>query len=57
MLLEYSSSGKWLELLKQIGAIQAAAQSVGVEVSPVSVQVPGEIERAVVALARSKMVA
>jgi ABC-type uncharacterized transport system substrate-binding protein len=75
MLLEYSSSGKWLELLKQIaphltraavlrdstnpagiaqfGAIQAAAQSLGVEVSPVSVQIPGEIERAAVALARS----
>jgi putative ABC transport system substrate-binding protein len=75
MLFEYSSSGKWLELLKQIaprltraavlrdstnpagiaqfGAIQAAAQSLGVEVSPVSVRDAGEIERAVAALARS----
>jgi putative tryptophan/tyrosine transport system substrate-binding protein len=75
MVFEYSSSGKWLELLKQIaprltraailrdstnpagiaqfGAIQAAAQSLGVEVSPVSVRDAGEIERAVAALARS----
>jgi putative ABC transport system substrate-binding protein len=75
MLFEYSSSGKWLELLKQIaprltraavlrdstnpagiaqfGAIQAAAQSLGVEVSPVSVRDAGEIERAVAAFARS----
>jgi putative ABC transport system substrate-binding protein len=76
MLFEYSSSGKWLELLKQIapsvtraailrdpanpagiaqfGAIQAAAQSLGVEVSPISVRDAGEIERAVAAFARSK---
>jgi putative ABC transport system substrate-binding protein len=75
MLFEYSSSGKWLELLKQIaptvtraailrdpanpagiaqfGAIQAAAQSLGVEVSPISVRDAGEIERAVTAFARS----
>jgi putative tryptophan/tyrosine transport system substrate-binding protein len=75
MLFEYSSSGKWLELLKQIaptvtraailrdpanpagiaqfGAIQAAAQSLGVEVSPVSVRDAGEIERAIAAFARS----
>ena len=75
MLLEYSSSGKWVELLKQVaplvkrvgvlrdtanpagiaqfGAIQGAAQSLGVEVSPVSVRDAGEIERAVAALARS----
>jgi putative ABC transport system substrate-binding protein len=75
MLLEYSSSGKSLELLKQIapsvtraavlrdpanpagiaqfGAIQAAAQSLGVEISPVSVRDAGEIERAVAAFARS----
>jgi ABC-type uncharacterized transport system substrate-binding protein len=74
MLFEYSSSGKWLELLKQIaprlmragvlrdtanpagiaqfGAIQAAAQTLAVEVSPVSVGDPGEIERAVAVLAR-----
>ena len=75
MLLEYSSSGKWLELLKQIaplvkrvgvlrdtanpagiaqfGVIQGAAQSLGVEVSPVSVRDAGEIERAVAVFARS----
>src|SRR3984893_9749550 len=75
MIFEYSLSGKWLELLKQIapsvtraavlrdsvnpagiaqfGAIQAAAQSLGVEVSPVSIRDAGEIERAVAAFARS----
>ena len=75
MIFEYSLSGKWLELLKQIapsvtraavlrdsvnpagiaqfGAIQAAAQSLGVEVSPISVRDAGEIERAVTAFARS----
>ena len=74
MLFEYSLSGKWLELLKQIApgvtrvavlrdpanpagstqfaAIQAVAQSLGVEVSPVSVR-DGEIERAVTAFAVS----
>jgi ABC-type uncharacterized transport system substrate-binding protein len=72
---EYSLSGKWLELLKQIspgltraavlrdpaitagigqfGAIQTAAPSLGVEVSPVNVRDAGEIERAVGAFARS----
>jgi putative tryptophan/tyrosine transport system substrate-binding protein len=75
MLFEYSMSGKWLELLKEIaprvtraavlrdsanpagigqfGAIQATAQSLGVELSPVSIRDAGEIERAVVAFARS----
>jgi putative tryptophan/tyrosine transport system substrate-binding protein len=75
MIFEYSLSGKWLELLKQIaprvtragvlrdsanpagiaqfGAIQAAAQSLGVEVSPLSVHDAAEIERAVAAFARS----
>jgi putative tryptophan/tyrosine transport system substrate-binding protein len=75
MLFEYSLSGKWLELLKQIapsvtraailrdpanpagiaqfGAIQAAAQSLGVEVSPISVRDAAEIERAVAAFAQS----
>jgi putative ABC transport system substrate-binding protein len=74
MIFEYSLSGKWMELLKQIaprltraavlrdpanpagiaqfGAIQSAAQSLGVEVSPVSVRDAGEIERAVAAFAR-----
>jgi putative ABC transport system substrate-binding protein len=74
MIFEYSLSGKWLELLKQIapqltqaavlrdpanpagiaqfGAIQTAAQSLGVEVKPVSVRDAGEIERAVAAFAR-----
>ena len=75
MLFEYSSSGKWLELLKQIvprltragvlrdstnpagiaqfGAIQAAAQPLGLEVSPVNVSDAGEIERAIATLAKS----
>jgi putative ABC transport system substrate-binding protein len=75
MNFEYSLSGKWLELLKEIvpgvkraavlrdsgtpagigqfSAIQGAAQSLGVEVSPVSIRDAGEIERAVAALARS----
>ena len=37
----------------QFSAIQAAAQSLGVEVSPVSVRDAGEIERAVAAFARA----
>jgi putative ABC transport system substrate-binding protein len=75
MLFEYSSSGKWLELLKQIApnvtraavlrdpanpaglaqfsAIQAIAQSLGVEVSPIGVRDASEIERAVAAFAGS----
>jgi putative ABC transport system substrate-binding protein len=75
LLFEYSLSGKWLELLKQIApdltqvavlreptttagigqfsAIQAAAQSLGVEVSPAGVREAGEIERAVAAFAHS----
>ena len=75
MQFEYSLSGKWLELLKQIGpavtraavlrdaaltsgigqfaVIQSVAPSVGVEVSPVNVRDPGEIERAIAAFARS----
>ena len=75
VVFEYSLSGKWLELLKEIapsvtrvavlrdptsspgigqfGAIQTAATSVGVEVSPVNVRNPGEIERLVGAFARS----
>jgi putative tryptophan/tyrosine transport system substrate-binding protein len=75
MLFEYSSSGKWLELLKQVapgvtraavlreaanpagsaqfGVIQAMAPSLGVEVSPINVRDPSEIERAIAAFARS----
>jgi putative tryptophan/tyrosine transport system substrate-binding protein len=75
MLFEYSSSGKWLELLKQIApnvtraavlrdpanpagiaqfsAIQAIAQLMGVEVSPVGVRDASEIERGVAAFAGS----
>jgi putative tryptophan/tyrosine transport system substrate-binding protein len=74
MQFEYSLSGKWLEVLKQIApgltraavlrdatltigigqfaVIQAAASSVGVEVSPIDVRDPAEIERAIAALAR-----
>ena len=73
MNFEYSISGKWLELLKQImpgltraavlrdatnpagsaefGVIQSAAQSLGVELSPVGVRDAGQIERAVAAFA------
>ncbi len=72
---EYSMSGKWLELLKEIapavkrvavlrdptvsagtgqfGAIQTAAPSFGVELSPINVRDAGEIERAVTEFARS----
>jgi putative tryptophan/tyrosine transport system substrate-binding protein len=75
MIYEYSLSGKWLELLKEIApsvkraavlrnpanpagiaafsAIQAAAQSLGVEVSPISIHDAGEIDRAVTVFARS----
>jgi putative ABC transport system substrate-binding protein len=75
MNFEYSLSGKWLELLKEIApsvtraavvrnptnpagigqfsAIQALAQSLGVEMMPVNVRDAGEIERAVGVLARS----
>jgi putative ABC transport system substrate-binding protein len=75
MNFEYSLSGKWLELLKEIapgvtrvavlrdptqpagtgqfGAIQAAAPSLRVEVSPVNTRDAGEMERAVAAFARS----
>ena len=75
MNFEYSLSGKWLELLKQIapgltraavlrdatnpagsaefGVIQAAAQLLGVELSPVGVRDAGEIERSVAAFAGS----
>jgi len=75
MNFEYTLSGKWLELLKQIvpsvtraavlrdaanpagiaqfGVIQAVAQLRGVEVIPVSVRDAGEIERSIVAFARS----
>jgi putative ABC transport system substrate-binding protein len=72
---EYSMSGKWVELLKQIApnvkrvailrdptsaagigqfsAIQSAAQSLGVNLTPVSLRDAGEIERGVTEFARS----
>jgi putative tryptophan/tyrosine transport system substrate-binding protein len=71
--LEYGTSPKWLELLKQIapgitraavlrpaniggvgqlGAIQAAAATLGVELSLVGLRDVGEIERSVAAFAR-----
>ena len=72
---EYSLSGKWVELLKQIApsvtraavlrdaaitsgigqfaVIQAVAPSAGIEVSPINVRDPGEIERTVAAFAKS----
>jgi putative ABC transport system substrate-binding protein len=73
-LYEYTLSGKWLELLKEIAPgvtraavlrdptvgsgtgqyaiIQAVAQSLGVELRPMDVRDPGEIERAIVAFAQ-----
>ena len=75
MIFEYSVSGKWLELLKEIaprlmraallrdsanpagiaqfGAVQAAAQSLGVELRPVDTRDAGEIEGAIASLARA----
>ena len=75
MQFEYSLSGKWLELLKQIapgvtraavlrdpdissgtgqfGAIQSVATSLGVELSPVNVRDPSEIDRVLGTFARS----
>ena len=71
--MEFGTSAKWLELLKQIapgvtrvavlrpaiiggvgqlGAIQGAAPSLGVEVSPVDLRDIAEIERTVTAFAR-----
>jgi putative ABC transport system substrate-binding protein len=72
---EYSMSGKWLDLLKEIapgikrvavlrdptisagigqfGAIQTAAPSFGVELSPINVRDVTEMERAVTEFARS----
>jgi putative tryptophan/tyrosine transport system substrate-binding protein len=74
-LFEYSISGKWLQLLKEIAphvtraafirdhtspsgigqfaALQSAAPSVGVEVTPINVRDADEIERSVTAFARS----
>ena len=75
MLSEYSTSGKWLELLKEIAprvtraaiirdptltssvaqfaAIQSAAASLGVELSPIDMRNTGEIERSIAAFARA----
>jgi putative tryptophan/tyrosine transport system substrate-binding protein len=75
MIFEYSVSGKWLELLKEIaprimraavlrdsanpagiaqfGAIQAAAQSLGVALRPVDIHDAGEIERSIASFARA----
>jgi putative tryptophan/tyrosine transport system substrate-binding protein len=72
---EYSMSGKWVELLKQIApnvtraavlrdptaaagigqfaAIQSVAQSLGVELMPVTVRDTAELERSMAAFARS----
>jgi ABC-type uncharacterized transport system substrate-binding protein len=75
MQFEYSLSGKWLELLKEIapglrraavlrdpeissgpgqfGAMQSVASSLGVELTPVNVREPSEINRVLAAFARS----
>ena len=74
MIYEYSLSGKWLELLKQIvpgmtrvavvrdpanpagiamfGAMQAAAQPLGIQLTPISTHNAGEIERAITAFGK-----
>jgi putative ABC transport system substrate-binding protein len=74
-LFEYSLTGKWLELLKEIAphvtraavirdptrgsgiaqfaAIQTAAQSLGVELSPVNAEDVHDMERGIMAFARS----
>jgi putative tryptophan/tyrosine transport system substrate-binding protein len=71
---EYSLSGKWLELLKEVApgvtraavlrdpaiaagigqfaVIQSVAPSLGIDVSPVNVRDPSEIERSIAAFAR-----
>jgi putative ABC transport system substrate-binding protein len=73
-LFEYSISGKWIEILKQIAprlkrvgvlrdstlasgigqfaVVQAVAPSFGVELTPIGIGDPGEIERGVAAFAR-----
>ena len=75
MLAEYSFSGKWVELLKQVApqvshvgvvrathvpsgspefaTIQAASQSLGIEVRPIGLRDAGDIERAIAGIARS----
>ena len=75
MLFEYSLSGKWLEVLKQVAprvtragivqvpnlpsaaaefaSLQAVAQYIGVEITPLNIRDPGQIERAISAFARS----
>jgi putative tryptophan/tyrosine transport system substrate-binding protein len=75
MQFEYSLSGKWLELLKEIapgltraavlrdaaissgtgqfGALQSVASSLGVELSPVNMREPSDIDRALGTFARS----
>jgi putative tryptophan/tyrosine transport system substrate-binding protein len=71
---EYSLSGKWLEMLKEVAPgvtrvgvlreagpagigqwaiIQAVAQASGVELTPINLRDPSEIERAVTAFARA----
>ena len=74
MSFEFSTSGKWLELLKQVApsmthaavlrdpigtatsqfaAIQTVAQSLKVEVTPISLRDAGQLDRAVAAFART----
>jgi putative ABC transport system substrate-binding protein len=76
MTAEYSTAGKWLELLKQLApevtrvaifrdptvaaglgqfaAIQTAAVSLGVEISPINVRDAAEMDRGVTAFTRSR---
>jgi putative ABC transport system substrate-binding protein len=65
LVFEYSLSGKWLDLLKQIApsvtrvavlrdVIQSQAQSLGLEVSPVSMRNARQIELDLATFARSE---
>jgi len=72
-MFEYGTSGKWLELIKeivpgvtraavlreptvsgtgQLGAIQSVAPTLGIELTPINLRDPGDIERAVTAFGR-----
>ena len=78
-IYEFSMSGKWLELLKEIapgvtrvavlrdpavasgigqfGAVQIVAPALGVQLTPLDVRDPAEIERAAAAFAAGRMAA
>jgi putative ABC transport system substrate-binding protein len=68
MNFEYGMGGKWLELLKQVApnvtraagsgamqfaAVQTAAPSLKIDVSPINLRALGELEQAVATFARA----